>query len=87
MPPRFAKTAPGPDGYFFSFSVAIFALDGTAGGSALYQFAPGRRPLNEFWGDHGFTGLNSVRDPGTGENVQYACFARDPAEPVQGWEE
>lgn len=70
-----------------SFSISIFSTDGTVSTSVLYQVAPGTRPINEFWGQHGFTGLHSVREPASGETVQWACFARDPADPVQGWEE
>jgi hypothetical protein len=62
-------------------------VDGTVGSTVIYQFAGDTRPVNEFWGQHGFTGLNWVKDPLSGENVQYACFARDPADPVQSWED
>jgi hypothetical protein len=54
--------------------------------ATLYQIDPARRPVNEFWGDHGFTGLNYVRDPANGETLQYACFASDPADPIHEWE-
>jgi hypothetical protein len=27
------------------------------------------------------------QDPASGVNVQYACFARDPADPIEGWDE
>jgi hypothetical protein len=70
-----------------SFSVSIYDDAGTVGNVALYQFQAGTRPVNEFVGDHGFTGLNWVQDPASGENVQYACFARDPADPIDGWDE
>jgi len=70
-----------------SFSITLYDLAGTVGNTVLYQIAAGARPLNEFEGQHGFTGLNWVQDPATGENVQYACFARDPADPIEGWEE
>ena len=70
-----------------SFSISIYDEAGTVGSTAIYQIAAGTRPRNEFVGQHGFTGLNWVRDPATGENLQYACFARDPDDPVEGWEE
>jgi hypothetical protein len=70
-----------------SFSISIYDEAGTVGNVALYQLQTGARPLNEFVGDHGFTGLNWVRDPASGETVQYACFARDPADPIDGWDE
>jgi hypothetical protein len=70
-----------------SFQISIYDVDGSVGNVAIYQFAPGTRPVNEFWGQHGFTGLNWVQDPLSGDNVQYACFARDPADPVQSWED
>lgn len=69
-----------------SFSLAIYAEDGSVGATALYQMSRTQRPANEFHGDHGFTGLNSVKDSVSGENVQYACFARDPADPAHAWE-
>lgn len=69
-----------------SFSMTIFAEDGTVQSSALYQLDRTRLPVNEFQGDHGFTGLNSVKDPDAQEGVQFACFARDPAMPVHAWE-
>ena len=55
--------------------------------TTLYQMDPTRFPANEFWGDHGFTGLGYVRDPENGETLQYACFAADPADPVHEWTE
>jgi hypothetical protein len=70
-----------------SFSVRIFAEDGTVGTVAIYQMGRTCRPKNEFWGDHGFTGLSSVKDPDSGKNVQYACFARDPADPPHRWQD
>jgi hypothetical protein len=69
-----------------SFSVSIYAEDGTVGTTAIYQMGRNCLPQNEFWGDHGFTGLNWVKDPDSGENVQYACFARDPAAPPHAGE-
>jgi len=70
-----------------SFSVTIYAEDGTVSSTAIYQMSKTCLPLNQFWGDHGFTGLNWVRDPDSGERVQYACFARDPADPPHRWED
>lgn len=70
-----------------SFSISVYDDMGTVGHTALYQLQAGTRPLNEFAGDHGFTGLNWVQDPASGDNVQYACFARDPADPIEGWDE
>jgi hypothetical protein len=49
---------------------------------------PNLRPANEFWGDHGFTGLNYVNHPADFQDgLQYACFASDPADPIHEWEE
>lgn len=70
-----------------SFSISVFDIEGTMGATVLYQFPDGTRPVYEFAGDHGFTGLHWVQDPATEDNVQWACFARDPDDPVQGWEE
>lgn len=70
-----------------SFHVTVYTDAGTVGSTALYQLGAGARPVNEFFGDHGFTGLNSVKDPASSESLQYACFARDPADPIQGWVE
>ena len=70
-----------------SFSIRVFSPEGTSFSSTLYQTGPAR-PRNEFWGDHGFTGLNQVRDPGNpDENLQYACHASDPADPIHEWED
>jgi len=69
-----------------SFDIGFHTDDGTVGTNALYQMDRTKLPVNEFWGDHGFTGLQWVKDPSTGVNVQWACFARDPAEPVHQWE-
>jgi hypothetical protein len=69
-----------------TFSIGIYAEDGTVGSTTIYQMGAGL-PVNEFVGDHGFTGLNWVRDPDAQEVVQYACFARDPADPPHSWED
>jgi hypothetical protein len=69
-----------------SFSITIYAEDGSVLSHALYQMNRTHLPQNEFEGDHGFTGLNSVKDPDADENVQFACFARDPANPPHAWE-
>jgi hypothetical protein len=70
-----------------SFQMSIHALDGSVSTAAIYQFAPDARPVDEFWGDHGFTGLHWVDDPASGEAVQWICAARDPADPVHAWED
>lgn len=69
-----------------SFSLNIYAEDGTVGVHSLYQLDRSRLPANEFFGDHGFTGLNQVNDPDGDDEVQFACFARDPADPPHAWE-
>jgi hypothetical protein len=69
-----------------SFSISLYDDAGTVGSTVLYQFSS-TPPVNEFAGQHGFTGLNWVRDPASGENVQYACFARHPDDPIEGWDE
>lgn len=53
--------------------------------STLFQMSRAALPRNEFQGQHGFTGLNFVRDHPAGETLQYACFARDPSDPVVQW--
>jgi hypothetical protein len=55
--------------------------------TSLYQLDRTQRPVNEFLGDHGFTGLNAVKDPANSENLQFACFAMDPADPIHSWDE
>lgn len=70
-----------------SFSISVYKEDGSVGAHTLYQMDRTVRPVNEFWGDHGFTGLNSVSDPDTNEGIQYACFASDPADPIHAWED
>ncbi len=72
------------DGRTLSVSVST-EMGQTLLTSTLYQMGPTQPPVNEFWGDHGFTGLNYVRDPDNGETLQYACFASDPADPVHEW--
>jgi hypothetical protein len=69
-----------------TFSLTIFAEDSSVGATAIYQMSRTQLPANEFHGDHGFTGLNWVKDPDADESVQYACFARDPADPAHAWE-
>lgn len=69
-----------------TFSLTIYAEDSSVLATSIYQMSRTQRPANEFYGDHGFTGLNWVKDPDAQENVQYACFARDPADPVHEWE-
>jgi hypothetical protein len=55
-----------------SLSVRIWSRrDGKAATSGLYQFGP-RRPLNQFDGGHGFTGLVYAYLP-TGAELQYFC--------------
>jgi hypothetical protein len=70
-----------------SFSMIIYAEDSSVLSSSLYQMDQTRLPTNEFWGDHGFTGLHGVKDPEAQENVQFACFAREPTDPPHSWEE
>jgi hypothetical protein len=69
-----------------SFTITIYAEDGSVLSHVLYQMQRTHLPYNEFAGDHGFTGLHSVKDPDAGENLQFACFARDPADPPHAWE-
>jgi len=69
-----------------SFQIVLFTVDGSVSASAIYQFAPGTLPLDEFWGDHGFTGLHGLRDPQSGESVQWICAAREPDDPVHTWD-
>lgn len=70
-----------------SFQITVFDPAGGTLSSTLYQTGPGR-PRNEFWGDHGFTGLNKVTDPGNPDDgLQYACHASDPADPIHEWED
>jgi hypothetical protein len=69
-----------------TFALSIYAEDSSVSSYTLYQMDRTRLPYNEFVGDHGFTGLNSVKDPDAGEVVQFACFARDPSDPPQAWE-
>jgi hypothetical protein len=68
-----------------AFSLGIHAEDGSVSASTLYQMERTHLPQNEFVGDHGFTGLNWVRDPDANETLQFACFARDPAAPPHAW--
>lgn len=70
-----------------SFSLTIYAEDSTVLATAIYQMARDSLPANEFHGDHGFTGLNWVKDPDLQENVQYACFARTRSDPPHFWDE
>ena len=70
-----------------SFSVTAYTEDGVVGHTALYQLRGQQHPRNEFVGQHGFTGLNWVSEPASKQNLQYACFARSPDDPVQGWDD
>ncbi|HVH98275.1 MAG TPA: hypothetical protein VM869_06185 [Enhygromyxa sp.] len=70
-----------------TFSLSVYAEDSSVLSSALYQMDRTRLPYNEFYGNHGFTGLHSVRDPDAQETVQFACFARDPGDSPQFWED
>lgn len=70
-----------------SFSLSMYAEDGSVSMYVLYQMDRSQLPHNEFYGDHGFTGLHVVREPGTNESVQFACFARRSDEPPHVWEE
>jgi|SRR5688572_9438800 len=70
-----------------SFSIGVYKEDGSVGMNALYQMDRTKPLANEFWGDHGFTGLHSVSDPETDEGLQYACFASDPDDPIHVWED
>lgn len=69
-----------------SFSLSVYTDDGTVGASTLYQFG-NTPPINEFFGQHGFTGLGSVDEPGTDRGLQYACFVRHPDDPLMVWED
>jgi hypothetical protein len=69
-----------------TFSLGIYAEDGSVSSRTLYQMDRTHLPYNEFAGDHGFTGLHWVRDPDAQEVLQFACFARDPADPPHAWE-
>jgi hypothetical protein len=70
-----------------SFQLGFHTDDGVLGVNGLFQMPRDRIVANQFHGDHGFTGLQSVRDPGTEEGIQYACFARDKSAPVHMWED
>ncbi len=70
-----------------SFSIRVLTGQDELLSSTLYQMDPQRHPANEFWGDHGFTGLNYVRDPSNGETLQFACFASKPEDPIHEWED
>jgi hypothetical protein len=70
-----------------SFSLTVYAEDGTVGTHTLYQFDRTRLPANEFYGDHGFTGLHMVKDPDGDDEVQFACFARDPNDAPHAWQD
>ena len=67
-------------------SLTIFAEDSSVLSHTLYQMDRTHLPYNEFYGDHGFTGLHWVKDPDAQEVVQFACFARDPGAPPQFWD-
>jgi hypothetical protein len=68
-----------------SFSITVFAEDSAEHTGALYQMMRDELPTNEFVGDHGFTGLNTVWDSANQESLQYACFARRPSERQHKW--
>jgi hypothetical protein len=70
-----------------TFSITVYKEDSSVLSTAIYQMLSSRLPVNEFVGQHGFTGLNWVKDPAVQENLQYACFARDPNDPPISWEE
>jgi hypothetical protein len=71
-----------------TFSISVFQPDDVVGSTVLYQIGTlADVPKNEFWGDHGFTGLNWVKDPASGDNLQYACVASDPDDPIHVWED
>ncbi|MEM7155326.1 MAG: hypothetical protein AAF799_20930 [Myxococcota bacterium] len=76
-----------PDFEVRSFSITVYTEDGALSSTTLYQIAPGTLPVNEFFGQHGFTGLRYVNEPGTTRTLQFACFARTPADPISGWED
>lgn len=69
-----------------SFSLTIFADDSSVLSRTLYQMDRTRLPYNEFYGDHGFTGLHAVKDPDAQDVVQFACFARDPGDAPHFWD-
>jgi hypothetical protein len=69
-----------------SFSIAVYTEDGVVGSNTLYQVDRTVPLLNQFVGDHGFTGLHYVSDPGSDETLQYVCFAHDPDDAPSGWE-
>jgi hypothetical protein len=43
--------------------------------SQLYQLPEDAGPVNQFAGDHGFTGLTYAHDPVSGAELQYWCEA------------
>jgi hypothetical protein len=45
--------------------------------AALYQLSKTERPVNQFIGDHGFTGLQFIYHPVTRAELQYRCLARE----------
>ncbi len=56
-----------------SLSVSVSELSGPPIVSHLYQIWSG--PIDQFAGDHGFTGLVYVTSPTTGAELQYLCKA------------
>lgn len=69
-----------------SFSISVYTQDGVVGSTALHQMDRHQPLLNQFVGDHGFTGLHYIHDPSADETLQYACFAHDPNDAPSGWE-
>lgn len=69
-----------------SFSISVYTEDGVVSSTALYQIDGTQPLLNQFLGDHGFTGLHYIRDPSADQTLQYACFAHDPDDAPSGWE-
>ena len=55
-----------------SAGVRVLAGDQQIFGS-LYQLAQGKRPQNQFQGDHGFTGLIYLTHPREGGDYQLIC--------------
>lgn len=70
-----------------TFSLTIYKADSSVLSTGIYQMSRHQLPTNEFAGQHGFTGLNWVKDPAVQANLQYSCFARDPGQPPIAWDE
>lgn len=69
-----------------SFSISVYTEDHGVSSTALYQIDGTQPLLNQFLGNHGFTGLQYVGDPSADQTLQYACFAHDPDDAPSGWE-